>query len=159
VLNALVYDSATAQRQGVANTGHAFPPNNNGLLPDPHPANLFMVPGSADLEDLIASTERGILVTRLHYTRCVEPRAGVVSGITREGTFLIERGRVAYPIRNLRFVEAVIPALSRIQLIGRERRVQWRIAHGPATLSKGMGAITVPAVKISGFRFTGATEF
>jgi len=146
VATAVVYDSYTASKEGKQSTGHALPaPNTYGPLP----LNLFMAGGQATLEDMIASTERGLLVTRFWYTRPVHPKLVVVTGMTRDGTFLIERGEIAYPVKNLRFTQSYLDALTQVELVGRKRRL----------LSDFGGADYVPALKLSAFTFTGATEF
>ncbi|HSJ57161.1 MAG TPA: TldD/PmbA family protein, partial [Anaerolineae bacterium] len=117
VANAVVYDSYRAAREeGKASTGHALPaPNRFG----PFPLNTFFGTGEATLEEMIAGTERGIYVTRFHYTRPVEPRRVVVTGMTRDGTFLIENGEIAYPVKNLRFTQSYLEALNGVESIGR----------------------------------------
>src|SRR5436305_4001554 len=89
IANAVVYDSFTAFREGKPNTGHALPaPNSWGPLP----LHTMMESGDASLEELIAGTERGIYVTRFHYTNTVHPVKTLITGMTRDGTFLIEHG-------------------------------------------------------------------
>jgi PmbA protein len=145
IAEAVVYDSYTAGKEGKQSTGHALPaPNTYGPLP----LNLFMASGQATLEDMIASTERGLLITRFWYTRAVHPRLTIVTGMTRDGTFLIEQGEIAYPVKNLRFTQSYLDALAQVEQVGRERR-----------LLSGFGGDCVPALKLSEFTFTGATEF
>jgi predicted Zn-dependent protease len=146
VANAVVYDSYTAGKEGKESTGHALPaPNTYGPLP----LNIFMQPGDAVVEDMIRSTKRGLLVTRFHYTRPVHPLLVVITGMTRDGTWLIQDGKVVRPVRNLRFTQSYIDALSQVEAISAATR-----------LIKGdIGAFRVPAVKISQFNFTGVTEF
>jgi PmbA protein len=146
VAEAVVYDSYTAGKEGKQSTGHALPaPNTYGPLP----LNLFMASGQATLEDMIASTEHGLLVTRFWYTRPVHPRLVIITGMTRDGTFLIERGEIAYPVKNLRFTQSYLKALAQVEQVGRERRL----------LSGLGGGDCVPALKFSEFTFTGVTEF
>ena len=98
---------------------------------------------------MLASTERGIWVSRFWYTRPVHPLKLIVTGMTRDGTFLIEKGRITAPIKNLRFTQGYLDALSRVEMIGRETR-----------LRQGMiGVSRVPALKVKGWTFSGATEF
>jgi len=142
----LVHDSATAARAGVPSTGHALPaPNTFGPLT----WNLFMAPGSSSKEAMLASTERGIWVTRFHYVNIVHPRRGVLTGMTKDGTFLIEDGRITRPVRNLRFTEAIPEAFGRIDAISSATRLL-------AAEYSGINA-RVPALRIRGFSFTGAT--
>ncbi len=113
--------------------------------------NAFFGPGDATLEEMISSTERGLYVTRFHYTRPVEPTQVVVTGMTRDGTFLIENGKIAYPVKNLRFTQSYLEALNQVDMIGKELRLLAGMG--------GIGGTLQPALKLGGFSFTGATEF
>ncbi|MHB1006992.1 MAG: TldD/PmbA family protein [Chloroflexota bacterium] len=146
VAKAVVYDSYAAHKEGKQSTGHALPaPNSYGPLP----LNMFMAAGDASVEDMVRSTKRGLLVTRFHYTEPVHPLLVVVTGMTRDGTFLIEDGRIVRPVRNLRFTQSYLEALSHVEAISKETR-----------LVKGfLGGYRVPALKVSQFNFTGVTEF
>jgi predicted Zn-dependent protease len=149
VARGVVYDSYRAgKEQGQASTGHALPP---GLTMGPLPLNAFFGTGDATVKEMIASTERGIYVTRFHYTRPVEPSKVVITGMTRDGTFLVENGRIAYPIKNLRFTQSYLEALNYVEMVGKESR----ILSGWSALFRS----TVPALKLGKFNFTGATEF
>ena len=145
----VVYDSYHAgKEEGVESTGHALPaPNTYG----PFPLNTFFGPGEGALQDMIASTERGIYVTRFHYTRPVEPAKVIITGMTRDGTFLIENGEIAHPVKNLRFTQSYLEALNNLQDVGCETR----LLRG----AWGLGSTRVPALKLDEFAFTGATEF
>lgn len=147
VANAVVYDTYTAGREeGKRSTGHALPaPNPHGPLP----LNLFMAAGQATKEEMLASIERGIWVTRFHYTNPVHYLKTIITGMTRDGTFLIEKGEITRPIKNLRFTQSILEALSSVEMIGKERK--------PLLTSLGCGC--VPALKIEGFTFSGVTEF
>lgn len=147
VARAVVYDSYTAGREpGKRSTGHALPaPNTYG----PMPLNMFLAPGEATKEEMVASTERGIWVTRFWYTNPVHPLKTIITGMTRDGTFLIERGEITRPLKNLRFTQSILEALSNVEMIGRETRLE----------KSGFGANRVPALKITRFTFTGVTEF
>jgi predicted Zn-dependent protease len=125
----VVYDAQTAARAGVASTGHGLPaPNPWG----PFPLNMVMEPGTASRDDLIAGLDRGLLVTRFHYTNPVHPKLAIVTGMTRDGTFLVEGGRIVGPVKNLRYTQSYLEALA--------------------------GTVVVPAVRIDGWTFTGGTE-
>jgi PmbA protein len=148
VARGVVYDSYHAGKEGKASTGHALPaPSPMG----PFPLNVFFAPGDATLEEMIQSTERGLYVTRFHYTRPVEPTQVVITGMTRDGTFLVEHGEIAYPVKNLRFTQSYLKALNHVEAIGQELRLLTGIAN--------YARDSVPALKVSQFRFTGATEF
>lgn len=146
VARGVVYDLETAAKEGRPSTGHGLPaPNTLG----PIPTNLFMAAGDSSLDELIESTERGLLVTRFHYTVPVHEKLTVTTGMTRDGTFWIEKGEIAYAVKNLRFTQSYIEALDRVELVGRDTRL----------MEFGDGGILAPAVKIGAFRFTGVTEF
>jgi len=132
-----VYDSYTAHKEGKESTGHAFPaPNTWG----PMPTHMFLGPGDSSVEDMVASTDRGILVTRFHYTNVVHEKQTVFTGMTRDGTFLIENGAIARPVNNLRFTQSILDALASVEMIGRDLQlVEYACA---------------PALKIGKFSFT-----
>ena len=141
-----VYDSTTAHKEGKASTGHALPPPNTY---GPAATNLVMASGTATVEEMIRTTERGLYITRFWYTRVVHPRDCVITGMTRDGTFLIEHGELTTPVKNLRFTQGYVPALAQVEMLGHEAR----------TLTGGwFGASRVPALKLREFNFTGATQ-
>jgi PmbA protein len=145
----VVYDSFTAGREPEkASTGHALPsPNTMG----PIPIHLFMATGDSTKEEMLRATERGIWVTRFHYTNPLHPVKSVLTGMTRDGTFLIENGRIAKPVKNLRFTQSILDAFAHADMVGSEAKLV-KSMYGPS-------GTTAPAVRIRGFRFTGATEF
>ena len=141
----VVYDVQTAARDGVASTGHGLPaPNPYG----PFPLNMVMEPGDETRDELIGGLDRGLLVTRFHYTNPVHPKLAIVTGMTRDGTFLVEGGRIVGPVRNLRYTQSYLDALRGAVAVGRERR----------TLKGFLGGVAVPAVRIENWTFTGTTE-
>jgi len=145
----VVYDATTAHKEeGRASTGHAVHPAMAATM-GPIPLNLFMAPGNATLDELIASTEQGLLITRFHYTRPVHPRDAIITGLTRDGTFLIEKGQIAYPVKNLRYTQSYLKALAETEMVGKELK----------TLSSFVGVDRAPALKLAEFQFTGATQF
>jgi predicted Zn-dependent protease len=139
----VVWDSYYGGMAGLASTGHALPA---GLTYGPMPFNLFMATGDATKEEMIASTKRGVWVSRFWYTRPVHPLNVVLTGMTRDGTFLIEDGKIKGPVMNLRFTQSYLEAMNQVEAIGRESRLL------PSTCR-------VPALKIRDWNFTGATEF
>lgn len=146
VARGVVYDTATANREGRESTGHGLPA---GSTYGPAPMHLHLAPGSASKEELVRSVRRGLLVTRFWYTRTVHPLSVTVTGMTRDGTFLIEDGEIVAPVRNLRFTQSYLDALGHVELIGR--------ATG---LKRTMFSFNrVPALKITRWSFTGATEY
>ncbi|HKG57337.1 MAG TPA: TldD/PmbA family protein [Candidatus Limnocylindrales bacterium] len=145
VCRGVVYDAQTAAREGRASTGHGLPaPNSYG----PFPINMVMDAGDTSRDDLVAGLDRGLLVTRFHYTNPVHPKLVIVTGMTRDGTFLVEGGRIVGPVRNLRFTQSYLEALGGVAAIGRERK----------TLRGFLGGAVVPALRIDAFTFTGTTE-
>lgn len=141
-----VHDTATAHRAGVDPTGHGLPaPNTFGPLC----WNLFMAPGDTPRGSLVGGIERGLLVSRFHYVNIVHPKKGILTGMTRDGTFLIEDGVVAGPVRNLRFTQSIPDAFSRISAITDTTRLV-------SAEYTGINS-RVPAVRIDGWNFTGVT--
>ncbi|HEX5014840.1 MAG TPA: TldD/PmbA family protein [Candidatus Limnocylindrales bacterium] len=141
----VVYDAQTAARAGRRSTGHGLPaPNPYG----PFPLNMAMAAGETPREDLVKGLERGLLVTRFHYTNPVHPKLAIVTGMTRDGTFYVEDGRIKGPVRNLRFTQSYLEALAATSAISRERR----------TLKGDFGGVLVPAIRVDSWTFTGATE-
>ncbi|NOZ27228.1 MAG: TldD/PmbA family protein [Chloroflexi bacterium] len=146
VARGVVYDLATARKDGVESTGHGLPaPNPRG----PIPGHMFMAPGEATVEEMIAGMDRGLYVSTFHYTRAVHPKWTVVTGMTRDGTYWIEGGEIAYPVRNLRFTQSYVDALAHVEAVGRETRL----------IRSWQGGCRVPAIRVSEFTFTGTTEF
>ncbi len=142
----LVYSRATAKKMKAKPTGHGLPlPNEWGEAP----LNLVMEGGDSSLEKMIASTERGVLLTRVWYVREVDPYEKVLTGMTRDGTFLVEGGRVVAGLRNMRFNESVLEMLSKVEEMG------------PAVRASGEEAfdMVVPPMKVRDFHFTEMTKF
>jgi predicted Zn-dependent protease len=146
IARGVVYDSYYGGKEGEASTGHALPA---GATYGPLPMNLFLKPGDATREDMLASIERGIWVSRFWYTRPVHPLKLIVTGMTRDGTFLIEKGKITAPIKNLRFTQSYLDALSNVEMISSETRL----------LPGIVGVSRVPTLKVRSWTFSGATEF
>jgi predicted Zn-dependent protease len=146
VFRDVVYDRRTGKEAGRGSTGHGLPaPNPDG----PFPLQLFMDTGDATVEEMIRSTERGLLVTRFHYSNIVNPMESSITGMTRDGTFLIERGEISAPVRNLRFTQSILGALSSVSMVGRE-------AHLASEFF--FSASRVPALKVDEFHFSGVSD-
>jgi PmbA protein len=147
VTSAVVYDSQTAAKDGKQSTGHAWPaPNPNG----PIASNIFLKPGGTPRAELVKGIQRGVYVTRFWYVNIVHPKQALLTGMTRDGTFLIENGEIAGPIRNFRFTQSVIDALQNVQDVSSETLLDYDL---PGV------ALRVPALKIGEFNFSSATEF
>lgn len=142
----LVYARPTAKAARKEPTGHGFPlPNEYGEAP----MNLVVSGGNSSLEEMIASTDRGLLVTRLWYIREVDPYEKILTGMTRDGLFLVENGRVTSGVRNFRFNQSILEMLRNVELLG------------PAVRATGEEAfeMVVPAMKIHDFHFSEVTKF
>jgi predicted Zn-dependent protease len=129
-------------------TGHGFPlPNEMGEAP----TNIvFITPGGEQTVDqMIASTERGVLITRLWYIREVNPYEKMLTGMTRDGTFLVDGGKVKQGIRNFRFNQSIIDTLNNVEAMGKAVRASGEEAFD----------MVVPAMKVGGFNFTEVTKF
>jgi predicted Zn-dependent protease len=138
VLSDLVYDRYWAERYSVAPTGF--------------PSGFMMAGGDATLDEMVASTERGLLVTRLWYMRPVDERTILYTGLTRDGTFLVENGRIGRPVRNLRWNESPIRLLNNIELIGEPQRILPSEAGDPGPV------VIVPPLKVRDFNFTSVSD-
>lgn len=141
-----VYSRAAARRAGKQPTGHGFAlPNEHGEAP----VNLVVSGGGSSVERMIASTDRGLLVTRLWYIREVDPFEKVMTGMTRDGLFLVERGRVGPAVRNFRFNQSILEMLRNVELLG------------PAVRATGEESfeMVVPAMKVRNFHFSEVTKF
>ena len=142
----VVYDSQTAARAGRVSTGHGLPaPNPWG----PFPLNAVMSAGTTPRDELIGGLDRGLLVTRFHYTNVVHPKLAIITGMTRDGTFLVEGGKLVGPVKNLRYTQSYLDAIGGVSAVSDTRR----------TLRGFLGAAVVPALRIDGWTFTGVTEF
>jgi len=148
-----VTDRRWAKKLGIDSTGHALPVSNpfspwlNAGSAGPVPMHPVMGPGEHTVEAMIASTKRGLYVTRFHYTRVVHPRDAIITGMTRDGTFLIEDGEITTPVQNLRFTQSYVEALAAVEMVGRAVRSE----------RFGLSIVRAPALKLSGFHFTGRT--
>jgi PmbA protein len=141
----VVYDAQTAARDHRRSTGHGLPaPNPYG----PFPFNVVMSAGTTPRDELIAGLDRGLLVTRFHYTNPVHPKLAIITGMTRDGTFLVEGGKIVGPVRNLRYTQSYLDALAGVSAVGSTRK----------TIKGFLGGAVIPAVRIDAWTFTGATE-
>ncbi len=145
----LVYDSTYGHLYGQTSTGHGLPPDD---VEGPQPLHLFLEPGSVPREELIRRCERGILIPRFHYVNgLLNPPEALMTGLTREGAWLIEDGKRKAPITTLRFTHSLVDALRHVVAISKERR---RVAD-PMQES---GCAVVPTLHLARLRFTGRSE-
>lgn len=141
-----VHDRRSARTAGVESTGHALPPPN----PEgPFPLNLFLDTGDASVQEMVRDTRRGLLVSKFHYSNIVHTIETTITGMTRDGTWWIEDGEVAYPVKNLRFTQSILEALSNVEQIGRESVMASEFFFA---------ASRVPALKVATFTFSGASD-
>jgi PmbA protein len=146
VVREIAYSRQAAALAGTAPTGHGFSlPNEYGEAP----ANIVIAGGDTSLDEMVASTGRGILVTRLWYIREVDPYEKIFTGMTRDGTFLVEDGRIVAGVRNFRFNQGLMEMLSKVE------------ALSPVVRASGEEApdMVVPAMKVRDFNFTEVTRF
>jgi predicted Zn-dependent protease len=146
VLRNLVYSRRSAKAARKKPTGHGFAlPNEYGEAP----VNLVIAGGNSSLAEMVRSTERGLLVTRLWYIREVDPYEKIMTGMTRDGLYLVEKGRIGGAARNFRFNQSVLEMLANVELLGAAHR-----ASGEESME-----MVVPPMKIRGFQFTEVTKF
>ena len=142
----LVYSRATAKRSGKKTTGHGFAlPNEYGEAP----MNLVFGGGDSSIEKMVASTDRGLLITRVWYIREVDPYEKVMTGMTRDGLYLVENGKVTSAVRNFRFNQSLIELLKNVEAMSPAFR---------ATAEEAFEMV-VPAMKVHNFHFTEPTKF
>jgi PmbA protein len=141
VASSPVYDRQTAAKEGKQSTGHGLPvPNPYG----PVAGHLVLEGGSGSAADLVAGVERGLLVTRVWYTNVVDPISATLTGMTRDGLFAIEAGRIRGAVRNFRFNQSVVQMLSEVEGLSAPERV---------------GGVVCPGLRIRGFHMSSVTEF
>ena len=134
-LNQLIYSRFWAKKQGKTATGG--------------PSTFKMAGGTQTIDELVAGTTRGILVTRLWYLREVDPRTILYTGLTRDGTFLVENGKITKALRNFRFNESPLFILNNIEALGRAERL--------AGTEQG-GDVVMPSMRVKDFNFTSLSE-
>jgi predicted Zn-dependent protease len=142
----VAYSRAAAKRASAEPTGHGFPlPNEQGEAP----VNIVIAGGSTSIEDMIRSTKNGILVTRFWYIREVEPYEKVMTGMTRDGTFLIQDGEIVGGVRNFRFNQSIVELLRNVDSLSASERASGEEAFD----------MVVPGMKVHDFHFTEVTRF
>jgi predicted Zn-dependent protease len=150
---ALAHDRRTARKMGTDSTGHAVPESDaDGAIT----SNLFFGPADpsfgAGTADLIAATARGLLVTTFNYCRILDPKTQVVTGLTRNGTFVIEDGKVRGGVKNMRFTQSFLEALAPGNVLGISREARF------ADSEFGPGLVHCPALRLASWRFTGGAR-
>ena len=140
VVSTLFYDRYWASQKNVA--------------PVPFPGNAIMEGGTASLEDMIKDTAKGVLVTRFWYIRAVDQQTLLFTGLTRDGTFYIENGKIKHPIKNFRFNESPIIMLNNLETLGRTERAVTSEGGGPG----GGVNLMIPSMKIRDFTFSSLSD-
>ena len=124
----------------------------NGVDALPRPSNLIMQGGTDSLEEMIASTGRGVLITRFWYIRGLNPRIISYTGLTRDGTFLIEDGKIVRPVTNFRFNQSLAEMLQNVEMLGPSVRV------AASENSSVASPIVVPALKVRAFNLSSVSD-
>ncbi|MDQ4006280.1 MAG: TldD/PmbA family protein [Actinomycetota bacterium] len=141
-----VHDRRSAKQAGTESTGHALPPPNpEGAFP----LNMFLEEGDASVDDMIGATSRGLLVTRFHYSNVVHPKDAIITGMTRDGTWLVEDGEIKHPVKNFRFTQSIIEALRNVEQVGKDSDLASEFFFASSR---------TPALRISAFQFTGKSD-
>jgi len=145
----VLHTRRTAAKAGVSSTGHAAP---GAEAFGPFGTNMFVGGGSSSLEELVGDVDRGIYVSTFNYCRILDPKTLVVTGLTRNGTFMIENGRITDPISNLRFTQSFIDALGEgnVRGVGSDGRF--------ADSEFGPTFVHAPSMRLGSWRFTGGTD-
>jgi predicted Zn-dependent protease len=120
-----------------------------GVAPQPGPSNIIMMGGNSTLEEMIKSTEKGILVSRLWYIRMVDPRVLLLTGLTRDGTFYIENGEIKFPVKNFRFNESPVIMLNNVEALGKPER---------SISVESYRSYMIPPMKIRDFTFSSLSD-
>ena len=148
-----MHDTRSAARAGTTSTGHALAPG--GSAYGPAPTNLVLVGGgAADEAELMAPIERGLYVTRLWYVNAVHQKSTLVTGTTRDGTFLIEDGRIGRPLKDVRFTDSILRLLEATEALTATQRL---VAEADFYGRRFATGVVTPALRAQGFRITGQT--
>ncbi|MDD2890783.1 MAG: TldD/PmbA family protein [bacterium] len=150
VVKNMVYDLRSAKKEGKTSTGHSSGNSAYGASP----SNLFMKGDNNTLETIVSKSSKAILVTRFWYTNIIDPMTVALTGMTRDGTYLIENGKVTKSLKNLRFTQSVIEALSQVTELSKALPIPGSMNYGVPYLN---GSV-VPALKIKDWNFTGVSE-
>lgn len=145
----ITHDRRTAARLGGESTGHAFP---GSALYGPIAASLVIDAGDDPVEHLLADVDRGIYVATFNYCRVLDPKSQVVTGLTRNGTFMIENGRMTGAVTNMRFTQSFVEAFGPGRVLGVADDLRF------ADCEFGAGMVQAPTMRLAGFNFTGGAD-
>lgn len=149
VSGAVAHDRRTAAAEGRASTGHAIP---GGEQIGPVPTHLIVSEGDASLEELVARMRRGLLITAFNYCRVLDPKTMVTTGLTRNGTFLVEDGAIVQPVGNVRFTQSILTGLAPGQVLGVGN--DGRAAEGEF----GPGMVWTPSLHLASWNISGTAR-
>jgi len=145
----VVYDSQHAKLHRCLSSGHAMPYDE---VEGPLPTNLFLSSGETPYQELLGRMDRGLWITRFHYVSgLLKTQEALMTGLTRDGTFLIRKGKVEGAVKNLRFTQSILEAFSNLLAVSQESR----LIADPA---QGLSSAVCPSLLIKGFTFTGQTK-
>jgi predicted Zn-dependent protease len=147
--SSLIHSRRTAAKAGVASTGNAAP---EADVSGPSAWNLFVGGGTESVDELIAGVERGVYVSTFNYCRVLDPKSLIVTGLTRNGTFMIENGRITDPITNMRFTQSFVSALGEGNVLGLGDDGRF------ADSEDGPTFVHAPSLRLRSWRFTGGAE-
>jgi len=145
------FSRTSAHREGKVSTGHGLTADEQGQ--GAIPLNIFVAPGTKTRENMLASIQKGILVTRFHYINgYIDTPRAVLTGMTRDGTYLIENGKIRHGIKNLRFTDSILRCFSTVKGISQDVNLipSWW---------DSVGCMSAPAEHLGSFKFTGTTDF
>ncbi len=142
VVKSLIYDSYTAGKDDEESTGHNTKMRGASA---PFARHLITMEGKSSIDEMIADTKRGILITHFHYTNPVDPTKGMLTGLTRDGTWLIEKGEIKHPVGTLRFTDTIPRVLAEIDMIGKYPDLR-------------SSSAILPPLKVPSFRVTGSSQ-
>ncbi len=141
----VVYDTLTAYKEGKESTGHSLPQPSSY---SPYPMNVIMKGGKSSKEEMISNVKKGLYVQRFWYTNPMDPRRAIITGMTRDGLFLIENGKITKPVKNMRFTESIVNVLNNIIELSKNKKIVY-----------DMSSVTAPYARVKEFTFTSKTEF
>jgi len=149
VSKSVVHDRRTAKAAGVESTGHSIP---GSATYGAFPSDMVMGDGDESPDDMIAAVDRGLYVATFNYCRILDPKSQVVTGLTRNGTFMIENGKITGAVTNMRFTQSFVEALGpgRVLGLGNDRR------FGDGEF--GAGLVRAPSLRLASWHFTGGAE-
>jgi predicted Zn-dependent protease len=149
VTRAVAHNRKTAKKFGIASTGNNIPGSEGW---GPVPTNVFVGGGDRSVDELISGVERGIYVSAFNYCRILDPKTMVVTGLTRNGTFMIENGRITDAVTNMRFTQSFVDALGEDTILGLGNDARF------ADSEFAPGIMYVPTMRLASWNFTGGAE-